>query len=338
MIVVVSLICFLSIPAFAENNYQALPLKELIFPSEQIPSSHAPSIVELPDGELFAVWHAAWSPHSVIWASRRLPGATGWTRPSIINRTPGYGNKNPVLYLDRDKKLFLFWADEKRLIFKLIRDKLRVKTSTDFGRTWDSARDVGNISWFLARTHPVRLQDGRIILPIYTDLCTSSAVAISKDGGLTWEGPKYLLLLFGIQPTIIQRSDMTLFALTRSGMWPRLSWQAISDDLGYRWKEQKVSNVKNPGLSLEMVKLKSGNVALTFNDSKTDRSSLSLALSCDEGRTWPYVRVIESNPGHVYGYPSIIQGRDGLIHVVYSYDNRNSIAHFVADEKWIIQG
>ncbi|MDD5135905.1 MAG: exo-alpha-sialidase [Candidatus Omnitrophica bacterium] len=329
----IGLMLFLSAPAFAEA--ESLPKKELIFAPGLITSPHAPSIAEMPDGELFVVWHASWFPKAVIMGSRKPAGSDKWTLPSVVNRTRKYGNKNPVLYLNKDKRLFLFWTEEKRLIFKVIRDKIRMKTSSDFGRTWDEPRDAGKLTWFLTRTHPVDLDDGRVILPIYTDLSTSSAAAISKDGGFTWSGPKYLLFLFGIQPTIIQRSDSTLFALMRTGMWPRLAWQAISYNRGQSWKDRRWSNIQNPGFSLEMIKLKSGNVALAFNDSKTDRSSLSLALSCDEGRTWPYVRTIECKARHVYGYPSIIQDKRGLIHVVYSYDNRTSIAHFVTDEEWI---
>ena len=334
---IISLVLFIAFPVFAETEYLKLPYKELIFTPGQVPKSHAPSIVELPNGELFAVWYSAtsWSSKGVIWGARRPTGAHKWTAPSIIHYTPECSNKNPVLYLGQDKKLWLFWTEERRLFFKINKDTPKMKTSRDFGYTWDEASSLGTISWFSTRTNPIRLNDGRIILPIYTDLSTSSAVAISKDGGLTWEGPKYLLFFFGIQPTIIQRSDLSLFALTRSGMWPRLSWQAVSYNLGQSWKNQRCSNIKNPGFSLEMIKLRSGNVVLAFNDSKIDRSSLSLALSCDEGKTWPYVKIIEYKAGHVYGYPSIMQDRNGLIHVVYSYDNRDSIAHFVTDELWI---
>ena len=340
LFVLITLMLLISNPLFAETKvapYPNLPYKELIFPPGQIPSSHAPSIVELPSGELFAVWHASWSPYSVIWSSRRPVDSGKWTTPMIINHNPEAGNKNPVLYLDQDKKLWLFWGDEKRLWFKLIKDTIRVKTSQDFGHTWSEARDLGNFSWFLPRTHPIRLQDGQLILPIYTDLSTSSAAAISKDGGLTWMGPQYILFFFGIQPTIIQRSDSSLFALMRTGMWPRLCWQAVSEDLGRSWKDQRVSGVKNPGFSIEIIKLKSGNVVMAFNDSRTSRSSLSLALSRDEGKTWPYVRMIECKAGHVYGYPSILQDINGLIHALYSYDNRSSIAHFVTDEEWLLK-
>jgi predicted neuraminidase len=337
---IIALIFLFSPPVFAEagdTSYPKLPYKEFVCPPGTIPSSHAPSIAELPDGELFAVWHASWAIKSAIWASRRPVGAKKWTTPSIIQQTPGCGVKNPVLYMGSDKKLWLFWADERRWI-RFINDTIRIKRSGDFGRTWDQPRNVGKMSWFLPKNHPLALNNGDIVLPVYTDLSTTSAVAVSKDGGLTWQGPMYMLFLFGIQPAIIQRSDSSLFALMRTGMWPRLAWQAISEDFGRTWKKQKLSNVKNPGFSLEMIKLKSGNVVLAFNDSRKERFSISLALSYDEGRTWPYVRIIEYKAGEVYGYPSIMQDSHGLIHVLYSCNYRGDIVHFVTDEKWIEAG
>ncbi len=329
------------------NSYPNMPYKELIFPLSQVPLCHAPSIVELPDGGLFAVWYGSspWGSDSAIWGSTRPLGAREWTAPSLIHDTPGRSDQNPVLYLGRDKKLWLFWAVEKsqyRLWLFYILGKSQskwrevriwTKVSKNFGYTWREARDLGLPSGFFSRTHPIRLHDGRVIFPLYMDWITSSAVVTSRDDGLTWGRPRYILYFLGIQPTVIQRSDLSLFALMRSGTWPHYSWQAVSGDLGRSWKNHRISDIKNPGSSLEMVKLHSGYVALIFNDSKTERSNLSLALSCDEGRTWPYVRVIEDKTG--YFYPSIIQDRSGLIHVVYSYNEQNSIAHFVTDEEWI---
>lgn len=214
-------------------------------------------------------------------------------------------------------------------------DTLRVRTSKDFGRTWDDARDVGVPKGFLPKTPPLKLSDGRIVLPLYTDWNASSFAVTSKDNGLTWGQPRPIIFLFGTQPTIIERSDSTLFALTRAGTWPRKAWQAVSKDIGISWKEQRTSNVNNPGSSLEMLKLKNGHVVLAFNNSRIDRSSISVALSYDEGRTWPYIKQIEFREKHNFQYPSVMQDSLGLIHIVYSYDNRASIAHFVTDEKWI---
>lgn len=320
-----------------------IPYKELIFPPAQPPSAHAPNIIELPDGELFVAWYATapWGSDAAIWRSSKSPGEKKWAAPSLLCDAPGFADGNPVLYMGKDNKLWLFWTVEKKKRkmwfsssqLKWRETEIRVKTSSDLGRTWSEARDIGLPSGFLTRNHTIRLNDGQVILPIYMDWNSSAAIISSKDDCMTWSRPKYILRFFGIQPTVIQRADLSLFALMRTGMWPRRSWQAQSDDLGNSWKNRWISRIKNPGSSLEMVKLNNGHVVLVFNDSKKERSKLSLALSYDDGRTWPHVRVIEEDAG--YFYPSIMQDSKGLIHVVYSYNWQNSIAHFVTNEEWI---
>ena len=38
-----------------------------------------------------------------------------------------------------------------------------------------------------------------------------------------------------------------------------------------------------------------------------------------EGKTWPWTRRLENQPGDKFHYPALTQGRDGTIHAVYSY-------------------
>lgn len=320
----------------ASKSYASLPRQELLFQPMRLRECHSPSIVELPDGELLAVYYVSVenTHDALLFGSRKPAGADKWNEPFLIKHTFGRSIKNPVLYLGRDNILWLYWTDEKRW-FKWPRDKVRVMSSNDSGKTWSEPHYLEGYSGFLTRNHPVKLKDGSLILPVYADWCTSAAVGISRDDGLTWEKPRFIHYLLGLQPTIIQRSDSNLYALMRTGTWPRLAWQAMSADGGLHWKNQSLSSVKNPGCSLEMLKLKSGNVVLAYNDSRTSRETLNIALSYDDGRTWPHSKIIEFKKDHTNIYPSVIQDRNGLIHIVYSYHNRKSIAHFVTDEKWI---
>ncbi|MDD5422205.1 MAG: sialidase family protein [Candidatus Omnitrophota bacterium] len=319
------------------SPYTELPYKELIVPPEPSVSLHTPCVVELPDGELFAVYSHTmdWRSRRSLWSSRLPPGAREWTKPSVIKNNHTMDEKNPVLFLDKDNKLRMLWALQQNPSKWNHRDIIQVRVSNDLGNTWEEAHNLGTPVGYLTRTHPVRLHNGWFVLPIYMDWSASSAVVISKDGGLTWGKPKWILPFLGIEPAMIQRSDQSLFALMRSGMWPRRCWQAVSKDLGRNWKERSVSDINNPGSALDMVKLRNGHVVLVFNNSKKNRYNLSLALSYDDGKTWPHIKSIEDQDGHVYAYPSIIQDRYGLIHVVYAYDNHRNIAHFVTNEKWI---
>jgi predicted neuraminidase len=68
------------------------------------------------------------------------------------------------------------------------------------------------------------------------------------------------------------------------------------------------------------------------------------ALSDDEGATWKWKRHLDGNPANAvdrqYHYPSVIQGKDGAIHVTYSYfvPEGKSIKHVRLDEAWIKVG
>lgn len=319
------------------RSYAKLPYKELIIPQMRFVSVHTPCVVELPDGELFAVWSRtmSWGSRRYLWGSRLPVGAHKWTKPSIVQDSVTMDDKNPVLYLDSDKKLRLLWTVQQNYSKWNHQDIIKVKVSNDFGHTWEKSRDLGTPVGYLSRTHPVKLHNGWFILPIYMDSSASSAIVISKDGGLTWGKCEWILPFLGIEPAIIQKSDLSLFVIMRSGMWPRRSWQVISEDLGRTWKNHSISDVNNPGSALDMVKLRNGHIVLVFNNSKKNRYNLSLAISYDDGKTWSHIKTIENRDGHVYAYPSIIQDRNGLIHVVYAYDNHQNIAHFVTNEQWI---
>ena len=56
------------------------------------------------------------------------------------------------------------------------------------------------------------------------------------------------------------------------------------------------------------------------NDTEQRRDRLTVMLSDDEGASWKHRRQVEpSEPyGKAFDYPSIIQTRDGLIHLSYS--------------------
>jgi hypothetical protein len=78
------------------------------------------------------------------------------------------------------------------------------------------------------------------------------------------------------------------------------------------------------------------------------KPNLLLLLLTDGGKTWPYLRHLEQDLNEdpskrsAFAYPSIIQGRDGTIHVIYSLHKKEkqgeSIKHVALDEAWIAAG
>jgi predicted neuraminidase len=82
-----------------------------------------------------------------------------------------------------------------------------------------------------------------------------------------------------------------------------------------------------------MVRLATGTIALAFNNSFTDRTPLSLALSTDSARTFPVVRDVVDGTGE-YSYPAIIATRDARIQLTYTHERR-VIRHVTTNEAWV---
>jgi len=96
-----------------------------------------------------------------------------------------------------------------------------------------------------------------------------------------------------------------------------------------------------------VIKLRSGAWCMVLNDTEDGRHRLSAWLSEDEGKTWPWKRTLENHPPKSggYSYPSLIQTRDGFIHVTYSSSSRQApaapelqtIKHVKFTAEWVKQ-
>ena len=110
------------------------------------------------------------------------------------------------------------------------------------------------------------------------------------------------------------------------------------------WTPAVDTEIPNPGTSLEVVRLRSGNWIMAYNDLEQGRYSLVAALSDDEGATWKWKRHLDGSPDKKvttqYHYPSVMQARDGSIHVTYSYfvPEGKSIKHVRLNEDWVKAG
>jgi predicted neuraminidase len=102
------------------------------------------------------------------------------------------------------------------------------------------------------------------------------------------------------------------------------------------------TDLPNPGAGIEVIALRNGLWALAFNDTERGRSSLAVALSDDEGRSWKWKRHVEQDPSGKgsFHYPSLIQARDGGLHLSYSYfvAAGKAIKHARFNVEWIKQG
>lgn len=234
-------------------------------------------------------------------------------------------------------------------------DRDKLQTYLAERRQHAADKYFSRMGW-MTRVHPVMWKERRMIVPLYSDGYDISLMALSDDGGQTWRASRPLVSLGGVQPSLAKRRDGSLVALMRdNGPPPQRVLQATSADGGETWSDVTDSDIPNPGSGLEVIVLKSGRWALVNNDTEQGRHRLSVWLSDDDGRTWPWRRTIEDVPpgpeADTAGYPSLIQSRDLSLHLTYTFTRkgpqvpqddqgrplRETIRHAIFDEAWVMQ-
>jgi predicted neuraminidase len=222
-----------------------------------------------------------------------------------------------------------------------------------------SSKLTRRLGW-MTRAHPYVLENTRLIVPLYSDGFNFSLMAISDDWGASWKTSTPLVGLGNVQPSIARKKDGALVAYMRdNGPPPKRLMVSRSTDRGETWSRVEDSDRPNPGSGAEVLALRNGHWLLVSNDLERGRHSLAVALSEDEGATWPWIRHLERDVDATgdarlrgeYHYPSIIQAADGTLHVTYSYfappasvvaDSegrlpRKAIKHAHFNEAWVRQ-
>ena len=102
----------------------------------------------------------------------------------------------------------------------------------------------------------------------------------------------------------------------------------------------KPANLPNNNSGTDAVSLKDGRQLLVYNhvlppdsakNGKGARTPLNVAYSKD-GVKWYAALILEDSPISQYSYPSVIQGSDGMIHIVYTW-RRKKIKYVKIDPK-----
>lgn len=339
----------LSLHTFAQvpGKKQGPLLKsEFIYLEEDVgfPSCHASTIEETGHG-LLAAWFGGTrekDPDVGIWLSRQVNGQ--WSSPvevvnGVQNESLRYPTWNPVLFQPAGGPLMLFYkvGPSPSTWWGM------VTTSEDEGLSWSEPAKLGKgPSGPLlgpVKNKPVQLEDGSILCPSSSETRNKWRVhfELSQDMGQTWEfiGPINDGKEFdAIQPSILFHPGRKLQVLCRTKQG--VISQSWSDDQGRSWSPMEATMLPNPNSGSDAVTLKDGRQILVYNHIVPDqtwgsRSKLNVAVS-EDGIHWSAAFLLENDPDpdSEYSYPAVIQTRDGMIHVTYTW-NRKLIKHVVLD-------
>jgi predicted neuraminidase len=325
----------LGLTAAVPGAQSAVTMSEFIYETAPFPSCHASTIVETQDG-LVAAWFggtAERNPDVGIWVSRREGGAS-WTAPvevanGVESPTVRHPTWNPVLFQPRNGPLMLFYkvGPSPSTWWGMLR------TSTDGGRTWSAPRRLPDGVLGPIKNKPVQLANGDILAGSSSEHDGWRVhFERSTDNGATWTTTPPLndgKTIPAIQPSILQHPDGRLQAVgrTRSG---RL-FETWSSDQGRTWDALALTALPNSSVGTDAVTLQDGRFLLVYNHTPKGRSPLNVAVSAD-GRTWQAALVLENEPGREFSYPAVIQTRDGLVHITYTW-RRERVKHVVIDPR-----
>ena len=143
-----------------------------------------------------------------------------------------------------------------------------------------------------------------------------------------------------IQPTFLKHADGRIQVLCRTK--ESVISTSFSKDEGETWSTMQATNLPNPNSGIEVVTLQDGRHLMIYNhlgSRKTEwgrRGLLNLAIS-DDGIQWRKVAVLEQEENQEFSYPAIIQTKDGMVHMTYTW-KRQRIKHVVVDPTLINTG
>jgi predicted neuraminidase len=321
----------LLLPLSSGATEPAVVKSEFIFETAPFPQCHASTIVETATG-LVAAWFGGTREKDRdvgIWMSR--DGEGGWSAPVEVatggqsdgTRLPCW---NPVLFQPKTGPLLLFYkvGPSPSTWWGMLR------TSADNGQTWSEARRLPDGILGPIKNKPVQLASGDILSPTSTEHEGWRVhFERSADNGATWTatGPVNDGKTIGaIQPSILQHKDGKLQAVGRTQQGKIFTMS--SDDQGRTWGPMSLTDLPNPNSGIDAVTLADGRFALVYNHAPKGRTPLNIAVSTD-GEQWRNVLTLENEPGE-YSYPAVIQSRDGLLHITYTW-KRTRIRHVVVD-------
>ena len=344
------------------------------------PQNHAANLLPLPDGSLMCVWFGGSGllPGSRQWsdavklsddASRSEQNPVLFLAPDnvlwLLWTAQISGNQDTAIVRYRQSTdLGQTWGEIATLLDK----------PGTFIRQPITVLDNGNwlLPVFYCRTQPGEKWVGN------DDI---SAVKISSDCGKTWRDVEVPQSLGCVHMNITTLPGGTLVALFRS-RWADNIYYSQSVDNGESWSVPEPTELPNNNSSIQVTTLASGELALVFNhmsaagarerraslydeiddgdNSRKEpevtsgrsafwgapRAPMTVAISADGGKTWPWQRNLDEGDGYCmtnnsldkrnreFSYPSIKQGADGTLHIAYTWF-RQAIKYVHVSPEWV---
>jgi len=334
-------------------------------------SNHAPSLAVLPSGALVAAWFGGSDEgnQDVDILVARLDPATGrWSEGVAVTHDPERSDQNPGLFLAAEDELWLLYTSQASRqsgleeTFNLQHTAVvRRLVSRDGGESWEGPETVFDQAGTFARQPIQRLAGGRLVHAQWLchddDTLNGSdqpVLQLSEDDGASWRRVEVPEAAGRVHPNAVELAPGRLVALFRDRFAEAVQISR-SEDGGESWSAPVATELPNNNAGLSALRLPSGRLAVVSNEENDpregavhwpyERTRMSIAVSEDEGRSFPVRRIVEPGDGFSgrgnrrsnrrQEYPHAVLDAGGRLHVLYAHDSRVAIKHVVLEEGWI---
>ena len=333
----------------SEESYFAEPIPYVLSPEDGVTPfyshNHQPAVTWLPGGGLLAIWFSTDTEagREMVVLQSTYDGKD-WTPATLFCKVPGRNMTGSALITLSDGSILHFqgvgdageWKDLALAMRRMGVDGI-----------WTPLR-------YIEPEHRVRHQviagpivtgDGRILLccDAGPDGEAGTSLHVSKDGGETWEDTGSIIK--GIHAGMVELKDGHLMAYGRGNAIDGRMPCSISADGGYTWTYSATEFPPiGSGQRLVLKRLQEGPLMLcSFGP-----DGLFVALSYDEGESWPVKRLLTDGKKRVLdggawtgtfaldathaepkGYLACTQSPDGVIHLL------SSRVHYRFNLAWI---
>ena len=308
--------------------------------------NHQPAVTWTEDGGLLAIWFstdAEAGREMVVLYSKFKDGA--WSPANNFSKVPDRNMTGSALLTLDNGEILHFQGIGDAGEWKDLALAMRRKSSTLTSWSDYELIEPEHSVRHQVIAGPIVTKDGRILLccDAGPDGEAGTSLHVSKDGGMTWEDTGSTIA--GIHAGIVERKDGSLMAFGRGNAIDGHMPCSISYDGGYTWTYTATEFPPiGSGQRLVLKRLQEGPIMLcSFGE-----NGLFVALSYDEGATWPVKKLLSDGKTRVLdggawtgtftmdtthaepkGYLACTQTPDGMIHLL------SSRVHYRFNLPWI---
>lgn len=308
-----------------------LLIDEFICQNMELQSVHAATVAETSSGLVVAFFGGQHEGNADVSIYISHNNGTGWSKPrkvaeGIVEGSERKACYNPVLFYYPDGELLLFYK-----IGKNVQDwSGYLVRSFDEGKTWTAPEALPEGFLGPSKNKP-ELINNKLICPSSTENDGWQVhFEITEDRGKTWRKTATINSKPWniIQPSILKLKDNRLQIICRSQNEHLIS--AFSSDNGETWSDPVALYIPNNNSGTDAITLQDGKHLLVYNHVRAKESAyidkartpLNVAVSGD-GITWKAALILEDSDVGEYSYPSLIQSKDGYVHIVYTWRRKN---------------